>query len=180
MCDVFLVIISAKECQTDVLTKVGTILLCSFVFNGISHHRHFIFDFFFCTMYPCPDLLLEGVSKQWIKCKNYSKFCPMKDRRLGGWLVYNYDVKWNRFESSADWLLEQWWVKCCTVPCQRISFAQLYSGRTLIFFSSTVRPNWVKNILIVKCLASSVKQNLFVWVSVLTYEWRKLHALLKI
>ena len=62
--DVFLVIISAKECQTDVLTKVGTILLCSFVFNGISHHRHFIFDFFFCTMYPCPDLLLEGVSKQ--------------------------------------------------------------------------------------------------------------------
>ena len=64
MCDVFLVTISAKECQTDVLTKVGTILLCSFVFNGISHHRHFIFDFFFCTMYPCPDLLLEGVSKQ--------------------------------------------------------------------------------------------------------------------
>ena len=64
MCDVFLVIISAKECQTDVLTKVGTILLCSFFFNGISNHRHFIFDFFFCTMYPCPDLLLEGVSKQ--------------------------------------------------------------------------------------------------------------------
>ena len=65
MCDVFLVIISAKECQTDVLTKVGTILLlCSFVFNEISHHRHFIFDFFFCTMYPCPDLLLESVSKQ--------------------------------------------------------------------------------------------------------------------
>ena len=104
-CDVFLVIISAKECQTDVLTKVGTILLCSFVFNGISHHRHFIFDFFFCTMYPCPDLLLEGVSKQWIKCKNYSKFCPMKDRRLGGWLVYNYDVTWDGFESSADWTI---------------------------------------------------------------------------
>ena len=39
MCDVFLVIIRVKECQTDVLTKVGTILLCSFVLNGISHHR---------------------------------------------------------------------------------------------------------------------------------------------
>ena len=64
MCDVFLVIISAKECQTDVRTEVAMILLCSFVFNGISHHRHFIFDFFFCTMYPCPDLLLESVSKQ--------------------------------------------------------------------------------------------------------------------
>ena len=62
--DVFLVIISAKECQTDVRTEVAMILLCSFVFNGISHHRHFIFDFFFCTMYPCPDLLLESVSKQ--------------------------------------------------------------------------------------------------------------------
>ena len=31
MCDVFSVIISAKECQTDVRTKIGTILLCSFV-----------------------------------------------------------------------------------------------------------------------------------------------------
>ena len=90
MCDVFSVIISAKECQTDVRTKIGTILLCSFVFYGISHHRHFIFDFFFCAMYPCP--ALANVSKKCIKCKNYSKFCPMKDRRLCGWLVYNYDV----------------------------------------------------------------------------------------
>ena len=64
MCDVFSVIIGAKECQTDVRTKIGTILLFSFLFYGISHHTHFIFDFFFCTMYPCPDLLLESVSKQ--------------------------------------------------------------------------------------------------------------------
>ena len=92
MCDLFLVIISAKECQTGVITKIGTILLSGFVFNGISHQRHFIFDFLFCTMYPRPDLLLASVSKQCMKCKNYYTFCPMKDRMLCGWLVYNYDV----------------------------------------------------------------------------------------
>ena len=49
-------------------------------------------------------------------------------------------------------------IKCCTVPCQRISFARLYSGQTLFPFSCTVRPNWVKNVLIVFfCLVSQTK-----------------------
>ena len=50
MCDVFSVIISAKECQTDVRTKIGTILLCSFVFYGISHHSLFFFATFCLTI----------------------------------------------------------------------------------------------------------------------------------
>ena len=49
-------------------------------------------------------------------------------------------------------------IKCCTVPCQRISFARLYSGQTLFPFSCTVRPNWAKNVLIVFfCLVSQTK-----------------------
>ena len=79
----------------------------------------------------------------------------MKDRRLRGWLVYNYDVTWVLSRSVARVVA----IKCCTVPCQRISFARLYSGRTLFPFSWTFRPNWVKNVLTVFffCLVSQTK-----------------------
>ena len=78
----------------------------------------------------------------------------MKDRRLRGWLVYNYDVTWVLSRSVARVVA----IKCCTVPCQRISFARLYSGQTLFPFSCTVRPNWAKNVLIVFfCLVSQTK-----------------------
>ena len=57
MCDVFLVIISAKECQTDVRTKVGTILLCSFVFTvlralPLPHWK--VFDNFLTSFWLLP------------------------------------------------------------------------------------------------------------------------------
>ena len=78
----------------------------------------------------------------------------MKDRRLRGCLVYNYDVTLVVRRLGARVVA----IKCCTVPCQRISFARLYSGQTLFPFSCTVRPNWVKNVLIVFfCLVSQTK-----------------------
>ena len=55
----------------------------------------------------------------------------MKDRRLRSWLVYNYDVTLVVRRLVARVVA----IKCCTVPCQRISFARLYSGRTLFPFS---------------------------------------------
>ena len=169
MCDVFSVIISAKECQTDVRTKIGTILLCNFVFYGISHHRHFIFDFFFYTMYPCPDSLLESVSKQWIKCKFTPNFVQWKTEDCAvGWFIIAMLRKTVLSQSQIG----------CKGSGEQVLYSSLSTNKLCMtlfwskthFFSSTVRPNWVKNVLIVKCFASSVKQNLFLWVSVLTIE----------
>ena len=55
----------------------------------------------------------------------------MKDRRLRGWLVYKYDVTLVVRRLVARVVA----IKCCTVPCQRVRFARLYSGQTLAPFS---------------------------------------------
>ena len=60
-----LITISPNKCQMRVLTHTK-LRYCSIVytFYGSSRHQFFIFDFVFCTRYPCySDLLLTCVSE---------------------------------------------------------------------------------------------------------------------
>ena len=99
-----LITISANKCQMRVLTRTK-MRNCSIVytFYGGSQHQFFIFDFVFCPRYPCySDLLLTCVSETvHIKRNNNTQFCRMKDRRPRSWLVYDYNITRNPFESFA-------------------------------------------------------------------------------
>ena len=90
-----LITISPNKCQMRVLTRTK-MRYCSIVytFYGSSQHQFFIFDFVFCTRYPCySDLLLTCVSETvCIKRNNNTKLFRMKDRRLRSWLVYDYNI----------------------------------------------------------------------------------------
>ena len=71
--ELFLITISPNKCQMRVLTRTK-MRYCSIVytFYGGSQHQFFIFDFVFCTRYPCySDLLLTCVSETVHKTYKY-------------------------------------------------------------------------------------------------------------
>ena len=100
-----LITISRNKCQMRVLIRTK-MRYCSIVytFYGSSQHQFFIFDFVFCTRYPCySDFCWRALARRRIKRNNNTKLCGMKDRRLRSWLVYDYNITLNPFESFAVW-----------------------------------------------------------------------------